>query len=77
MTSSGLSLTPRSRSPSRDTTLEVTELLGMETLVFRPHRRQGRLRPRESRRRRACEGVRMRLAAGVDNMHLIEDASGR
>ena len=25
----------------------------------------------------AREGVRMRLAASVDNMHLIEDASGR
>jgi hypothetical protein len=25
----------------------------------------------------AREGARMRLAASVDNMHLIEDASGR
>src|SRR5262245_34686598 len=59
-----------------DAQLEVVEPLGMETLVFfRINGLDicGRVSPEAGAR----EGVRMRLAAGVDNMHLIEDASGR
>jgi multiple sugar transport system ATP-binding protein len=59
-----------------DATLEVTEPLGMETLVF--FRIKGiDVCARVSPDAGAREGVRMRLAASVDNMHLIEDASGR
>jgi multiple sugar transport system ATP-binding protein len=59
-----------------DATLEVTEPLGMETLVF--FRINGidvcgRVSPNAGAR----EGVRMRLAASVENMHLIDDATGR
>jgi multiple sugar transport system ATP-binding protein len=59
-----------------DAVLEVTEPLGMETLVF--WRINGKdVCARVSPDAGAREGVRMRLAASVDNMHLIEDASGR
>jgi multiple sugar transport system ATP-binding protein len=59
-----------------DAVLEVTEPLGMETLVF--FRINGKdVCARVSPDAGAREGVRMRLAAAVDNMHLIEDASGR
>ena len=59
-----------------DAALEVTEPLGMETLVF--FRINGKdVCARVSPDAGAREGVRMRLAASVDNMHLIEDASGR
>ena len=59
-----------------DAALEVTEPLGMETLVF--FRINGiDVCARVSPDAGAREGVRMRLAASVDNMHLIEDASGR
>ena len=59
-----------------DAQLEVVEPLGMETLVF--FRINGidvcgRVSPEAGAR----EGVRMRLAAAVDNMHLIEEESGR
>jgi multiple sugar transport system ATP-binding protein len=59
-----------------DAALEVTEPLGMETLVF--FRINGidvcgRVSPDAGAR----EGARMRLAASVDNMHLIDDATGR
>jgi multiple sugar transport system ATP-binding protein len=59
-----------------DAMLEVTEPLGMETLVF--FRIGGidvcgRVSPEAGAR----EGERMRLAARMDNMHLIEDATGR
>ena len=58
-----------------DAAIEVTEPLGMETLVF--FRVNGidvcaRVRPDAG----AHEGVRMRLAASLDHMHLIDDASG-
>ena len=59
-----------------DAVLEVTEPLGMETLVFfRIGGRDvcGRVNPDAGAR----EGVRMRLAASLDHMHLIEDASGQ
>ena len=56
--------------------IEVTEPLGMETLVF--FRMNGidvcgRVSPDAGAR----EGSRMRLAASLDNMHLIDEASGR
>ena len=58
-----------------DAALEVVEPLGMETLVF--FRLNGvdvcgRVSPDAGAR----EGARMRLAAAVDHMHLIDDASG-
>ncbi len=59
-----------------DAVLEVTEPLGMETLVF--FRINGiDVCARVSPDAGAREGVHMRLAAGLDHMHLIEDASGR
>jgi multiple sugar transport system ATP-binding protein len=55
--------------------LEVTEPLGMETLVF--FRIKGiDVCARVSPNAGAREGVRMRLAASLDNMHLIDDTSG-
>jgi len=61
---------------SIDAQLEVTEPLGMETLVF--FRINGidvcgRVSPDAGAR----EGVPMRLAASLQHMHLIEDATGR
>jgi multiple sugar transport system ATP-binding protein len=58
-----------------DTVLEVTEPLGMETLVFFTIKGIdvcGRVDPDAGAR----EGVRMKLAANLENMHLIDDASG-
>jgi multiple sugar transport system ATP-binding protein len=58
-----------------DAAIEVTEPLGMETLVFfRVNGIDvcGRVAPNAGAR----EGVRMRLAASLDNMHLIDDATG-
>jgi multiple sugar transport system ATP-binding protein len=55
--------------------LEVTEPLGMETLVFFTIKGIdvcGRVDPNAGAR----EGVRMKLAANLDNMHLIDDATG-
>jgi multiple sugar transport system ATP-binding protein len=59
-----------------DAVIEVTEPLGMETLVF--FRIGGidvcgRVNPNAGAR----EGAAMRLFASLDNMHLIDDASGR
>jgi multiple sugar transport system ATP-binding protein len=59
-----------------DAVIEVAEPLGMETLVF--FRINGidvcgRVNPAAGAR----EGIRMRLAASLDNMHLIDDATGR
>jgi multiple sugar transport system ATP-binding protein len=59
-----------------DAVIEVTEPLGMETLVFFGIAGVdvcGRVSPDAGAR----EGERMWLAASVDNMHLIEDATGR
>jgi multiple sugar transport system ATP-binding protein len=59
-----------------DAALEVTEPLGMETLVFFRIKGIdvcGRVSPNAG----ACEGTPMRLAASLDNMHLIDEASGR
>ncbi len=59
-----------------DAVIEVTEPLGMETLVvFRIGGIDvcGRVSPTAGAR----EGVRMRLAASLDHMHLIDDATGR
>jgi multiple sugar transport system ATP-binding protein len=59
-----------------DATIEVTEPLGMETLVF--FRISGiDICGRVSPDAGAREGARMRLVASVDNMHLIDDATGR
>jgi multiple sugar transport system ATP-binding protein len=59
-----------------DAIIEVIEPLGMETLVF--FRISGvdvcgRVNPNAGAR----EGAAMRLYASLDNMHLIDDASGR
>lgn len=58
-----------------DALIEVAEPLGMETLVF--FRISGldvcgRVSPNAAAR----EGVRMRLYASLDNMHLIDDGTG-
>jgi multiple sugar transport system ATP-binding protein len=59
-----------------DAVIEVTEPLGMETLVF--FRMNGvDICGRVSPDAGAREGSRMRLAASLDNMHLIDEASGR
>jgi multiple sugar transport system ATP-binding protein len=59
-----------------DAVLEVTEPMGMETLVF--FRVNGLdVCARVSPNAGAREGAPMRLAASVDNMHLIDDATGR
>jgi multiple sugar transport system ATP-binding protein len=58
-----------------DATIEVAEPLGMETLVFfRVNGVDvcGRVSPDAGAR----EGARMRLAASLDHMHLIDDATG-
>src|SRR6516162_4198627 len=58
-----------------DAAIEVTEPLGMETLVF--FRVNGiDVCARVSPDAGAREGARMRLAASLDHMHLIDDASG-
>ena len=58
-----------------DAAIEVTEPLGMETLVF--FRVDGiDVCARVSPDAGAREGARMRLAASLDHMHLIDDASG-
>jgi multiple sugar transport system ATP-binding protein len=59
-----------------DAVLEVTEPMGMETLVFfRVNGLDvcGRVSPNAGAR----EGVAMRLAASLDNMHLIDDTTGQ
>ena len=59
-----------------DAVIEVTEPLGMETLVFFRIGGAdvcGRVNPNAGAR----EGAAMRLFASLDNMHLIDDASGR
>jgi multiple sugar transport system ATP-binding protein len=56
--------------------LEVTEPMGMETLVyFGVNGTQvcGRVNPNSGAR----EGAPLRLAADLNNMHLIDAASGR
>jgi multiple sugar transport system ATP-binding protein len=58
-----------------DALIEVAEPLGMETLVFfRINGLDvcGRVSPNAGAR----EGARMRLCASLDNMHLIDDATG-
>jgi multiple sugar transport system ATP-binding protein len=59
-----------------DAHLEVTEPMGNETMVFFSIDGTevcGRVSPNAGAR----EGVAMRMAAHLDNMHLIDDASGR
>ena len=66
----------RSNSATFDAVLEVIEPMGMETLVFfRVNGREvcGRVSPNAGAR----EGAPMRLAANLDNMHLIDEATGR
>ena len=58
-----------------DAVIEVAEPLGMETLIFfRINEVEvcGRVSPTAGAR----EGTRLRLCAGLDNMHLIDEASG-
>src|SRR5262249_59166529 len=58
-----------------DAAIEVTEPLGMETLVF--FRVNGvDVCARVSPNAGAREGARMRLAASLDHMHLIDAGSG-
>ena len=67
---------PNGDPGSIDALLEVTEPLGMETLVFFTIDGTevcGRVNPDAGAR----EGVRMKLAARLENMHLIDDATGR
>ena len=59
-----------------ETTLEVTEPMGMETLVYFPINGVdvcGRVNPSAG----AQAGGRLRLLADLDNMHLIDDTTGR
>jgi len=59
-----------------DAMIEVAEPLGMETLVFfRINEVElcGRVSPTAGAR----EGARLRLCASLDNMHLIDEASGQ
>jgi multiple sugar transport system ATP-binding protein len=59
-----------------DALLEVTEPMGMETMVF--FRINGLdVCARVSPSAGAREGAPMRLAASLDNMHLIDDATGQ
>ncbi|HZT48075.1 MAG TPA: sn-glycerol-3-phosphate ABC transporter ATP-binding protein UgpC [Hyphomicrobiaceae bacterium] len=56
--------------------LEVTEPMGMETLVYFPLNGAqvcGRVNPNAGAR----DGASLRLAANLNNMHLIDDASGQ
>jgi multiple sugar transport system ATP-binding protein len=56
--------------------IEVTEPMGMETYVYFPingHQVCARVAPNAG----AKEGAPMRLAANLNNMHLIDDASGK
>ncbi len=56
--------------------LDVTEPMGMETLVYFPLNGTqvcGRVNPNAGAR----DGVPLRLAADLNNMHLIDEASGR
>jgi len=56
--------------------LDVTEPMGMETLVYFPVNGTqvcGRVNPNAGAR----DGAPLRLAANLNNMHLIEEASGR
>src|SRR5262245_44396384 len=56
-----------------DAALEVTEPLGMETLVFAGTEICGRVHPSADVR----PGVRLPLAAQLDHMHLIDEGTGR
>jgi multiple sugar transport system ATP-binding protein len=56
--------------------LEVTEPMGMETLVYFPLNGTqvcGRVNPNSGAR----DGAPLRLAANLNNMHLIDDATGQ
>ena len=59
-----------------DANLDVTEPMGMETLVYFPLNGAqvcGRVNPNAGAR----DGAPMKLAANLNNMHLIDEASGR
>jgi multiple sugar transport system ATP-binding protein len=59
-----------------DANLEVTEPMGMETLVYFPINGTqlcGRVNPKAG----AQDGAPLKLAADLNNMHLIDGASGR
>ena len=56
--------------------LDVTEPMGMETLVYFPLNGTqvcGRVNPNAGAR----DGGSLKLAANLNNMHLIDDASGQ
>ena len=56
--------------------LEVTEPMGMETLVYFPLNGAqvcGRVNPQAGAR----DGAPLRMAADLNNMHPIDDATGR
>ncbi len=59
-----------------DANLDVTEPMGMETLVYFPVNGTqvcGRVNPNAGAR----DGAPLRLAANLNNMHLIDEASGQ
>jgi len=59
-----------------DANLDVTEPMGMETLVYFPLEGTqvcGRVNPNAGAR----DGAPMKLAANLNNMHLIDEASGK
>ena len=59
-----------------DAKLEVTEPMGMETLVYFPINGTqvcGRVNPNAG----ATDGGNLRMAANLNNMHLIDEASGK
>jgi multiple sugar transport system ATP-binding protein len=59
-----------------EASLEVTEPMGMETLVYFPINGTqvcGRVNPNAGAR----DGASLRMAANLNNMHLIDDASGQ
>jgi hypothetical protein len=65
------------RTADRSHINAALELARQEDAGVLPDQWQGRVRSRVSPDAGARECVRMRLAASVDNMRLIEDASGR
>jgi multiple sugar transport system ATP-binding protein len=59
-----------------DANLDVTEPMGMETLVYFPLNGSqvcGRVDPNAG----AKDGAPLKLAADLNNMHLIDEATGR
>ena len=57
--------------------LDVIEPMGMETLVYFTHRTARRCAAASTRTPARATAGRCRLAADLNNMHLIDDATGR